>query len=458
MADQRQHNGGKGRGKRKRRVRVVALVAVALCAAVGMLWMAGVLRDRGNVYERLATIERARSIPHAENAAITYRRLLADPNIMSLLSEPPEFLRAHPSYEMLQLLSEGEPAEDRSEAELLLAEAFAEIMMPHWIDKMCLMEMMSNDPPESLVTPTLREALHMPWHGDDCPKLAAWLQEYEQMVDRLSVVSSFAQCRFRIASTKRRRTTEARRQSVMCRWALLLTFSANNDVAEGRTASALAKWECLIQMSNHLRQHPYLPAHLLANQIAALVLPNMSEFLVLEGPTETHLAEIEAVPMPTADRWPQYVRESLRVHKLLAEKLEDQLKQQMGFWGRLRFVATRGIPAPATNDVCQRYHEYLAMARGVRILTALKRCHTTTGSWPASLEEIASSLSAAILTDPLTDGPFIYKRASDEFLLYSRGRNSIDENGMGDDWPIWPLEVRANKQPSNKQTLQTQEP
>ncbi len=48
------------------------------------------------------------------------------------------------------------------------------------------------------------------------------------------------------------------------------------------------------------------------------------------------------------------------------------------------------------------------------------------------------------LTDPFNKGPFIYRLTGSMFLLYSRGKNNIDEHGKRDldgsvdDWAIWP--------------------
>lgn len=47
-----------------------------------------------------------------------------------------------------------------------------------------------------------------------------------------------------------------------------------------------------------------------------------------------------------------------------------------------------------------------------------------------------------VLVDPLSNKSFVYKLTGNGFILYSKGINSIDEdgrsNGGADDWIIWP--------------------
>ena len=55
-----------------------------------------------------------------------------------------------------------------------------------------------------------------------------------------------------------------------------------------------------------------------------------------------------------------------------------------------------------------------------------------------------------MLTDPQNNGPFVYKCDGDDFIFYSKGPNGIDEGGVAsrpaDDYPIWPLNWRIDKQ------------
>jgi len=99
------------------------------------------------------------------------------------------------------------------------------------------------------------------------------------------------------------------------------------------------------------------------------------------------------------------------------------------------------------------YLRQIASNRGRQIIIALKRYKNKTGHWPENLNEISSFASAEIFIDPFNNDSFVYKLTEDNFLLYSRGKNNIDENGQyttewsfeyncykvkEDDWLIWP--------------------
>jgi hypothetical protein len=84
--------------------------------------------------------------------------------------------------------------------------------------------------------------------------------------------------------------------------------------------------------------------------------------------------------------------------------------------------------------------------RGSQILIGLRRCKTKYGSWPETLNDVKPFASPEVFIDPTNAGPFVYKVSGQDFILYSRGENNIDENGEyraqyrdgADDWFIWP--------------------
>ncbi len=87
-----------------------------------------------------------------------------------------------------------------------------------------------------------------------------------------------------------------------------------------------------------------------------------------------------------------------------------------------------------------------ATRRATPILIALRRHKEETGRWPETLENIEPKLPAQMLIDPQNNGPFVYKRNGDSFVLYSKGPNGLDERGSSsrpaDDWPIWSLRIK----------------
>ncbi len=88
--------------------------------------------------------------------------------------------------------------------------------------------------------------------------------------------------------------------------------------------------------------------------------------------------------------------------------------------------------------------------KGIRLIIALRRYKNRKGRWPESLDDIKSLAPAEIFVDPFNNGSFVYKLTDDSFILYSRGKNNIDEKGWykdgADDWPIWPHKSRKTKE------------
>jgi len=375
--------------KRRRRLWLVAVIVSLVAIAVCVLLVAAFWPGSRSLDRRLAEIEAARAIPDSENAAMIYNELGRDPKAESLLRQLPES-----------------------------------------VDKQ-----------------TLIRASHEPWLSKDHPELAAWISEHHYIIDRLLDASRFEKCRFPITDTTD--SNQAYPDGALRRWGYMLSIAANNDVAEGRIEAAIAEWRCLIQVSNHVRQQPFLPVGIPGESAVKAI----TRFIMEGSPTAAHMQTIEAMPLPLTDDCAKYFEEIRLVEKLSTRKFLDSL----GFLDRLRYryvlyriASTRNEdldfdPDPAESTA---YLRYIASARGIRILIALNRYRSTTGRWPASLEVRELSLSEEILTDPLSGRPFAYEPAADMFRLYSIGRNKTDEDGEwkphgGDDWPIWPPRGQA---------------
>jgi hypothetical protein len=85
---------------------------------------------------------------------------------------------------------------------------------------------------------------------------------------------------------------------------------------------------------------------------------------------------------------------------------------------------------PYHEEVHRRsYLPMVAYRRGMVILLAMRDYKDAHSHWPSTLNEIKIAVPAEALIDPFTQRPFIYKVKDDTFLLYSVGRNKIDEKG-----------------------------
>jgi len=237
----------------------------------------------------------------------------------------------------------------------------------------------------------------------------------------------------------------------MRRWAFLLIRAANNDIAEDRIDAGIQKYHCLIQMANHLCQQPVAVDLLVGIAVEALALSRMKTFIVQGNATETHLKTIEAIPLQTKSNWTEISSKILEFETLYERK-------HLGLFDRLKF-AWQGMRVEDTFGRIQEiYLRLLTDRRGNRIIIALRHYKNKNSRWPQTLSEIQSFVPAEILIDPYNNGSFVYKLTDNNFELYSKGKNNIDEGGKRkggpDDWLIWPTyyqKLKTKKENANEQ-------
>jgi tetratricopeptide (TPR) repeat protein len=92
------------------------------------------------------------------------------------------------------------------------------------------------------------------------------------------------------------------------------------------------------------------------------------------------------------------------------------------------------ILEPTYYNIHDTYLRTIAQQRGSRLIIALRRYKNKNGSWPVSLNEVKSSASEEIFVDPINGGSFVYKLTDENFTLYSKGKNGIDDGGKRDNW------------------------
>lgn len=63
---------------------------------------------------------------------------------------------------------------------------------------------------------------------------------------------------------------------------------------------------------------------------------------------------------------------------------------------------------------------------------SLEQYHDRNGTYPATLDAIASSVGGRLPVDPYTGQSYRYEPSSGSFLLYSLGRNLVDDGGVQD--------------------------
>jgi hypothetical protein len=119
-------------------------------------------------------------------------------------------------------------------------------------------------------------------------------------------------------------------------------------------------------------------------------------------------------------------------------------------------LTTTMLQDPTHETMVQTYQHSMAERKGTLIMVALKHYKNAHGNWPENLTEIKSLALPDTFIDPLNNGKFVYKRTANGFILYSKGKNGIDEEGQfggktsPDDWMIWPYKSKVSKQQEQK--------
>jgi len=392
MPEKEQDNDNTKTTKRKKKRIWLAAVVIVVTAIIACLLLS--LRNSRSVDERLAAIEAARAIPDSENAAVIYYHLARSGGRTA----------ARPGY--------------------------------------------------SDVRDTFK--FIRPWRGEDYPKVAAWLEDQQDVIGDLLKASKFEKYRYKefvepgtVIMTSGAAQLSlyrfAAQYGIGDRWIDLLICALSNDIAQGRKAAAIEKYLCLMQMANHQRQDTDVIEFAGGVGTEMMALLAMASFIVEGSAAREDLEIVETSAPTTRDNWARDSATMVEVYRLNMKKF--------GYRDRLRYLWQDFSSKSLLDRVKDGYLTGLAARRGTHILIALRRHNNRTGHWPKSLDEIRSSLTKEILTDPQNNGPFVYRRTKDDFTLYSKGKNKIDEAGIfsfipgsgADDWPIWPPPARENK-------------
>ena len=275
-----------------------------------------------------------------------------------------------------------------------------------------------------------------PWFSKELPELAKWYEERQEMTTNLLQINKYEICRFPILKFMEDFPTISDRLSTMRNMSVYLIRLANNDTAEGRIDKALEKYFCAIRIGRHNYQQPFTLYFLIGMSAESLALARMRYCILYSDLTEEHFHDINQALTQSDAEQTQNWENMITVENLYAKQtpLLDRLKT---WWYSQRSTF---------DSIHELYTRLLADRRGNKILLLLRNYKDKTDHWPQSLDELQPLADKDTLIDPQNNGSFIYTTTEDDFILYSRGPNKIDEGGRspidgGDDWPIWPDKI-----------------
>jgi hypothetical protein len=262
-----------------------------------------------------------------------------------------------------------------------------------------------------------------PWHNDDYPKLAAWLEEQQDLISKLLEISKMDKCRLPILSDRQQvYFTNPVRQ--MNGWAVLIVRSANLDAGEGRMVDAIEKYTCVLRMGSHLRQQPVLFSYNRGVAIESLALQSLEKLITQTKLTDKQLESIGASLLPPKNKWKQDSKMMVKVQRMFEQK---QQRRPPSITDWRRYWKYWKAMSKSNDDLLDRTHQFrlytLANRRRMYILIALRHYKNKTARWPQSLDRIKPPLPKETLIDPRDNTPFVYELTGEDFRLGSRGTN-----------------------------------
>ena len=283
-----------------------------------------------------------------------------------------------------------------------------------------------------------------PWFSKDYPELAKWFEERQEITARLLQINKYEKCWFPIPKSEEDFFTTMDRLRTMRVIAVYLIRLANNDIAENRIKQGLEKYICTIRIGRHNRQQPSNISFITGISIESLALARMRYCILHSDLTEEHLHTITKALTQSNEEQTQNWENMIEVENLYAKQtpLLHRLKTWLENWQNQR----------PTFDVAHEIRtRLLADRHGNHILILLRNYKDKTGLWPQSLDELQPLADEEIFIDPQNNCSFIYKTTKEDFILYGRGPNKIDEGGRfhldgGDDWLIWPRKIPQTKE------------
>ena len=261
-------------------------------------------------------------------------------------------------------------------------------------------------------------------------------------IDALIEASKRQRCWFPLSPGELCYRDHRKRWMAMGHWAMALERAARRDFAIDRLEAAATKLYCLMRIGDHLRQQGLMVDLGAGIGLEMHAWRCLAEFVMSVGATEEVLKVAEAMPGGLVDDWKRTSRLVLEAQPLVSRSVvaEWSLRQRVsGWWQDLGKEDSEKV-------LRESYLHLLSLRRGVRLLVGIRRHYEANEAWPDRLTEIVTLVPNQAMIDPFTEQPFVYEKvAEDDFYLYSKGPNRIDENGSGDDGRIWPPEAATSR-------------
>jgi len=113
-----------------------------------------------------------------------------------------------------------------------------------------------------------------------------------------------------------------------------------------------------------------------------------------------------------------------------AKPLLEQIQRDVEDLPRTRVLSREFLPSLTRAVEAQARNE--AQLDLLQMGLSIEQYHVRNGTYPTTLDAIASDVGGRVPVDPFTGQPYIYKPSGRSFLLYSVGSNAVDDGGKYD--------------------------
>jgi len=260
-----------------------------------------------------------------------------------------------------------------------------------------------------------------PWLQKDSPKLAAWIDERQDLISKLLDISRMEKCQLPIPLDKQKVEYFTNPVRQIHGWTYLLIRSGNMDAGEGRIDAAIEKYICVLRMGSHLCQQPILSYYNNGVVTESLALQCLEKLITQIELSDKQLIAIETALLPPRNKWKQDSKIMVKVQRILQNKERSRFRiiDWRRYWEYWKVISKSD---DYSFNAAHRSHLYtLANRRRMYILISLQRFKNKTGHWPRSLDKIKPLLSKEILTDPDNKKLFAYELTGENFTLSSKG-------------------------------------
>ena len=187
------------------------------------------------------------------------------------------------------------------------------------------------------------------WTSKEQPELAQWLQEQQDIMDRLLQAARKDKCQLKIniqpVVTDK---LEVNRYPVLRGGGCLLIRAGNNDMAEGRIDQALEKYFCALRIANHLFQQQKMLDFMVGSSIEDLTLRQLNRFVIEGRPTAEQLQLISDSTRDLKNNWCSDLSKFLDFEKLYSKNMLCGIHYDINREGKVRF--SRGTLARTTDQ------------------------------------------------------------------------------------------------------------